>query len=234
MIFELKPGKILRVVLAIICLLFVANMAAILAAFMFGPDSLFARILLRVFSVDGEMNLPTWYASITLFICSLLLSIITLVLRKKKDKYYIHWGGLSLIFTYLSLDEASGIHELLVKPVKLLHLHGNGIFYFSWLIVGIPIALILAIMYMNFLIKLPGKIRILFLVSGMVFVSGVLGMEMIGGWYASIHGTDNLMYMLLTTLEETLEMLGIAVFIYALLTSIHLYGEEIVFRVTSN
>jgi len=52
-------------------------------------------------------------------------------------------------------------------------------------------------------------------------------MEMIDGNYAFIHGTNNFTYMMLTTLEETLEMVGIAVFVYSLLMYLGVDAEEV-------
>ena len=52
-------------------------------------------------------------------------------------------------------------------------------------------------------------------------------MELIGGNYAEIYGRDNLIYIALTTIEESLEMLGVIVFIWALLEYIAATYREI-------
>jgi hypothetical protein len=49
-----------------------------------------------------------------------------------------------------------------------------------------------------------------------VFVFGALGMEMVGGAYFDSHGSQNVTYVALQTVEEILEMVGIIVFIHAL------------------
>jgi hypothetical protein len=90
---------------------------------------------------------------------------------------------------------------------------------------------IFVIAYTNFFINLPRKIGLLFILSGVLFVGGALGMELIGGWYAFTCGTDNLMYRTVAMLEEMLEMIGIAVFIYSLLTYIRTYIKEVVISV---
>ena len=71
--------------------------------------------------------------------------------------------------------------------------------------------------YAKFLLDLPSRTRVLFISSGILFVTGAIGFELIGGWYADKHGTGNITYALITTCEELLEMLGIALFIYTLL-----------------
>jgi hypothetical protein len=59
---------------------------------------------------------------------------------------------------------------------------------------------------------------ILFFVSGSLFVLGAIGFELIGGQHADMYGTNNITYEIITTCEELLEMLGIALFIYTLLS----------------
>jgi len=106
----------------------------------------------------------------------------------------------------------------------------SGIFYFSWVIIGIPLVLLFIFLYRKFVIDIPIKNRFQFILSGILFLSGALGMELIDGWYlASIDGTANFTYMMMTTLEETLEMLGSAFFIYSLL----IYIKSISIRVNT-
>ena len=47
-------------------------------------------------------------------------------------------------------------------------------------------------------------------------------MEMVGSQYASWEGQQNLIYALLATLEEVMEMIGVIIFIYGLL---HYLGQ---------
>lgn len=51
-----------------------------------------------------------------------------------------------------------------------------------------------------------------------------------GGSYASEQGTDTLTYQAIVTVEELLEMLGIATFIHALLSYITDSLQEVVFQ----
>ncbi len=61
---------------------------------------------------------------------------------------------------------------------------------------------------------------ILFVVSGVTFVSGALGVEMFGARHAEVYGKGTLFFAFISTCEEFLEMLGIVIFIYTLLTYI--------------
>lgn len=68
-----------------------------------------------LFDLDQEANLPTWFSSSLLFSVALASLIIVRLSSKVKDlvKRRSFWLGFSLISIYLSLDEASGLHELL-------------------------------------------------------------------------------------------------------------------------
>ena len=64
----------------------------------------------------------------------------------------------------------------------------------------------------------------------MCYVGGALGMELIKGRHSYLYGQKNLAYGVITTIEESLEMLGIVVFIYALLDYIKTYISEVRFE----
>ena len=53
-----------------------------------------------------------------------------------------------------------------------------------------------------------------------IYIGGSIGFELIGGYYAELHGLKNLAYNMLTSTEESLEMAGIILFIWGLLTYI--------------
>lgn len=57
----------------------------------------------------------------------------------------------------------------------------------------------------------------LFITSGATYISGAAGFEMISAYRAYSHGVNDLIYSLITTCEEFLEILGIVIFIYSLL-----------------
>jgi hypothetical protein len=57
-----------------------------------------------------------------------------------------------------------------------------------------------------------------------MYVVGALGMETVSGWYASVHGSETFGYSLFAAAEETLEMAGAVLFIYAMLD--HLKRDE--------
>ncbi|MBW4574805.1 MAG: hypothetical protein KME08_05915 [Aphanothece sp. CMT-3BRIN-NPC111] len=175
------------------------------------------------FNVDAEGSLPTVYSGLALLFSSILLALIGNAPQTKIARYARKWKILSWVFLYLSLDELLGFHDLLNKPLrKFFNL--SGFFHFSWVIpIGI-LVVILAISYIKFIFHLPLKVRILFIVAGLVYVFGAIGLEMINGNYAAVYGEKNFTYQLLVTIEEFLEMTGIVIFINALLYYMNLHS----------
>ena len=72
--------------------------------------------------------------------------------------------------------------------------------------------------YLKFVWALPKRTRLHFIMAGVIFLTGALGIEMLGAREADIYGYYTVIYSFLYSLEEMLEMLGIVLFIYALLS----------------
>ena len=216
MSINLNPRQILKMNLYLILFLLLAHITGIISKYYFAHDHVYG--LVSLFDFDFEKNIPTLYSSLALIVASVLLSLIANA-NKKIGASYIPWYGLSLIFLFLSIDEIASIHERLITPVRD-YFGAAGLLYFSWVI---PYALALVVFifaYSKFLLQLPRNIMFLFLVSGTTFVLGAIGFELIGGRYYELYGSNSIIYSLITTCEELLEMLGIAIFIYTLLTYI--------------
>lgn len=176
------------------------------------------KTVIRLFNVDKEMNIPTLYSSCAMIIASILLGLIAYVHAKQHEAYF-SWAGLSGIFLFLALDEMTELHEMLVGPVRS-SLNTTGVLYFAWVIPYAVLLCIFALTYFKFLFRLPKKTRNLLIISGVTYVSGALVFELIGGKIAEQHGTDALLYAISYSIEEVLEMLGIALLIYTATTYI--------------
>ena len=68
------------------------------------------------------------------------------------------------------------------------------------------------------------------MVAATLFIGGAIGIELVGGRYVELHGRENVTYSMIATLEESLEMAGVIVFIYALLKYIADNYKEVQFR----
>jgi len=213
MSMELYPKKVLTSFLYLILFLLAANIAGIISKHFLGHGSLFGVI--PMFDFDDEQNIPTLFSSFAILLSSILLSVIAYT-QKKLGSPYISWLILAVIFLFLSIDEISLIHERLAIILRGT-LNTSGIFYYAWVIpYGIALIAFVAL-YAKFLFRLPKNIMYLFILSGTIYVTGVLGFELLGGMESTAHNEATLKFSILYTLEELFEMVGIAIFIYTLL-----------------
>lgn len=164
-----------------------------------------------LFSLSYEQNVPTWYTSALLFACALTLAVIAVGARRAGG-FVKHWWGLSAAFLYISLDEVVEIHE-----GASAWLDWGGVFYFSWVVPAAVVVAVFAAAYRRFLAHLPRDTRNRFLLSGGIYVTGALVMELPLGYWAERAGSDNLVYGLIDFVEESMEMLGVNLFLLALL-----------------
>ncbi len=172
--------------------------------------------LLAKLNVDGEETIPAWFSSSLLLSCSILLAVIASGVKRAGERYKLHWFTLSIIFALLSLDESIAVHESFIVPMQSL-LNTGGLLLFAWVIPGGAFVLVFVLVYLKFLFYLPAQTRRLFMVAGALYISGSLGLEMLGGLQVSLHGMAHIAVFALQTIEELLEMTGIILFLYALM-----------------
>lgn len=172
--------------------------------------------------MDAEQTIPTWYSSSLLLLCAGLLAVIAQIKMKNVAPYRYHWSLLSAIFLGLSVDEAVGLHEKAIEPLRE-SFNLTGLLYFSWIIPGIAFLLAFILLYIKFLRHLPKQTQNLFLIGGAIYVLGSIGIEMIGGMFWESIGPYTILYQVVAITEELFEMLGVNIFIYALLSYIFSY-----------
>jgi hypothetical protein len=168
------------------------------------------------FNLDAENNVPTFFGALLLVAVAGLLALTGTIKRKGRDRFSAHWGVLSLLFLFLAFDEASAIHEALIMPLRTAF-KAEGIFHYAWVIAAIPLVVMFLVGFAKFFFHLPKRSRFLIGLAVGTYIGGALGLELAGGWYADKFGLNNWGYVLLTTVEETLEMTGIVILIYGLL-----------------
>lgn len=174
--------------------------------------------LFPLFDLDEEYNIPTFFSVMLLIFAGLLLAVITMQTGRRQASDLSKWLILSLGFFCMAYDEAFLVHERLIHPIRsLLGNSSLGIFYYAWVIPGMTLVFFLALFYLKFLLHLPARTRFRFVLAATLYLGGCIGFEFIGGWYAEANGTHSLAYNLITTVEESLEMAGLIVFIHALL-----------------
>ncbi|MGR3293356.1 MAG: hypothetical protein ACUZ9M_04980 [Candidatus Scalindua sp.] len=212
-----KPKQITKFIVFIVIFLTFAHITGQWASLYFELEGEHKPIVVW-FDLDEELNFPSYYSTVSLLFCSSLLAVITFAKRKNKERY-LYWFGLAVIFLFLSMDESIGLHESLKSKVQIA-LNTSKSFYSAWVIPYSIALIIFLLVYVKFVFNLPSKTRILFLIAGLVYVVGALGMEIIGEFYSKLHADNITLVIMLTTIEELLEMTGIVIFIYTLMSYI--------------
>ena len=213
---SLNPLSVARVLGATALVLVLASVAGQLTVYLTGHDHVHG--LVRLTYVDDEQNIPTFFEALLLFCAALLFAVITVLERKNARPRGPYWAVLSAGFLLMACDEAASLHELLSEPMSSLWGGSpRGIFYHPWVIPGIAVVIVCGLFFVGFLRHLPAKTRLRLLAAAVLYVGGAIGFELIGNHYAAIHGDHTLMYSMIATVEESLEMAGSIVLIYTLL-----------------
>jgi len=150
-------------------------------------------------SLSYEQNLPTWFSSSLLLLCSIAAG--TIAAARSSMRW--HWWGMSFVAGWMSLDEAAEIHEHLSG-----HFDTHGVLYFDWVIPAALIVLALAVLYIPFVRRLDAVTRKRLVIAATIYVGGALIMELPLGWITEHRGMEGLGYALVDWVEETMEMVG--------------------------
>lgn len=196
----------------------IAGAARELAAHWSGTPS--SSYGLKILRLDAENTLPVWYSSTQLTVCALLLFLLALQAGAAGSKQRPGWLLLAFGFLYLSMDETASLHEILIDKLKAVF-HTTGVFTFGWVLVAIPAVILVVLLLSRFILRLPRPTQPLFVASGAIYVLGSVGLEMFGAPIFEAQGIDAPAYVASVVAEETLEIVGITLFLTSLLMHAH-------------
>ena len=176
----------------------------------FGAD----KHWLDVLNMDRELNLPTLFSGLLLLMAAMLLQRLSNAPGKESAG---DWTLLSRIFVFLALDEALQIHEILILPGLRHQVHPA--LASTWVIPYGLVAGGLLWRFRHFLTTLPATTSVRFLRSGGIYVAGAIGLEMVGSFAVrtGLIRLHSFWYGTITGLEESLEILGVILFLHALM-----------------
>ena len=227
MIIELNlptPRRLTSVLMTIILALLALSLVGQFSRLELGYDTV--KGLVPMFFVDYESNIPTWYSSMALMLASVLAGFLALTSKRVAKENVIYWAGIWLLFMLLSLDEIVGIHERAIEPLNEIY-DFTGFLGYSWVILGAIAVAIFTALFLRFVLRQRPFVRNLIILSGVVFVGGAIGVEMISAWIDAQRGLENWQYVIAVTIEEGCEMTGVAIFIHALMLVLHDQIEKI-------
>lgn len=215
---DLSPRKVLRWVLAAAAVLTATSVAGQVLV-REAPSVPLAGGIAHRLHVDSEQSLPTIFSVLLIGAVAALLASIAVLHRRTGSRDSWYWATAAALALLLALDEYLSLHEQLVEPVRAALGSGPaGLLHYAWVVPGVGAVLVTSVVFMPFLRRLPTRLRHLVLVSGSLYLAGALCMESVGGALENAAGDrGSYGYVAATTLEETLEVLGVAVLLYALL-----------------
>lgn len=182
----------------------------------YGTQSGALHKLATLFLFEEERNLPTVFNVFLLVAAAAALGTVAMFRFASGDRWRWHWLFLAAWFLLMSYDEAAQVHEKLGTLVEGVT-HTTGFLAFAWVIPGMAAVLVIGLAFVRFLLALPGRSALLFLVAGAMYVFGAIGMEMIEAKVFTQTGLDTATFSLLATVEETFEMAGLIVLLHATL-----------------
>ena len=180
-----------------------------------------------LFNLDRELNFPTWYSALMLASCAILLKIIAIGKKQQGDRYTKDWQLLSVIFWWLAIDEVVSIHEILIIPEVSEALNLPWFLHSMWVIPGVAFVVWFGKRYSKFVRHLPPDSKRHFIIAACTYIGGALIMEMLGSHFAESIGQQHIVYALIATGEELLEMIGVVLFIRALLHYLYKWTERL-------
>ena len=211
---EVSPARVLQGMLLAVAALTAAHLVAqVRNGFVGNADRSWLNTLVYL---NNEETFASWYSSMALLGVAALLGAVAQRARRSEGSYPLHWAALAAIFVAMSLDESARLHEMADTRLKSA-LDTGGLLYFAWVLPALAVVAAVVVSYLGLLRSLPPRTRALFVLAGVVYVLGAAGGEMLQGPIVEERGTENAPFVILSTVEEVFEMVGVAILVYALL-----------------
>lgn len=211
---SLRPKSVAKIFLVVSLIMVVGHIGGRISYHYFGRTFGF-----YFFDLNREDSIPTFVASMQIFVCSVLLFVIARLVRMNKQPGFWYWVGLAVMFLYIAVDETVRIHEKLGGPLRRIY-DPAALYDMVWLVPYVTFVIIIGLIYLKFVLNLPRKTKLLFILSGLIYLAGAVAFEYISGRQDALYGIGDFGYQAFIVLEEGLELMGIVLFLYALLNHI--------------
>ena len=213
-LWRVSPRQICSFLVIIALVFFVLHCASEALIHFAGVSEKFYQDFFDAINLDEEFNLTAIYSGLLLYASSFLLKEIAVSSQggKRRD-----WMLLSKVFLFLAFDEVFQVHELFVIPGLRQYLHPS--LASIWVIpYGILFALF-SFKFIPFFLSLRNQVSVLSLISGGVYVSGAIVFEALNSWLVRTGqiSRSSFYYEFISGFEELFEMVGIIIFLYALM-----------------
>jgi hypothetical protein len=213
--------RVMRVLIAAWVIVVAANVVSRWIGWNIPLTPLRAQVLF-FFATGGEATLGTWFTIAMMLMIVLLAMLIATAARAHGSPWWRYWYGLAAVFTVMSIDEQVQLHESLVVPMQRLFGITTGPFLLAWVIPALALVVVVALVFLRFVIALPRRTRIWFVASIALYLVGAAGMELVdGATFDLLQSLGPMAELLgketLYAVEEAIEMLGIMMIVSTLL-----------------
>lgn len=233
MTFALYRKRITGVLLAVLIVLLLMHGVVVAGHLVFKVPW---GALTTLFDVDIEANIPTLF-NISLFVIASLLFYVVGRVAPKGGRW--GWYLMAAVMGFLAVDEGSQIHErFMVFTLRLMNDGALGIgkmgwLFYAWIIPYVAAAMVLVAVLLPWFLRQDGRTRFGLFLAGAVYIAGAVMAEaysgkvaealLVGGAAGNTPGWlpcdvyrpgncflyGDARFVLITTLEEALEMLGL-------------------------
>ena len=196
-----------------------------------GVSEKFYQDFFDAINLDEEFNLTALYSGMLLYASSFLLKEIASSCRGGKSK---DWMLLSKVFLFLAFDEVFQVHELFVISGLRQYLHPS--LASIWVIPYGILFVLFSFKFVPFFLKLRSRVSVLALISGGVYVLGAIVFEALNSWLVRTEqiSRSGFYYEFISGFEELFEMLGVIIFLYALLLELRSRFPRLEYSFTMN
>lgn len=170
------------------------------------------NLIWTAFDIGDEANVAVWIASSFW----LLLGALAILAALTAPRFTRSWWLFATVAVIASADEAGQLHEKLfvvgdrMAPYVPIDVHYN------WVIPGALISLVVAALLIRLVLSLRRGVAIGLIAAGATFLTGALVIETITGLVQRAEGGMTNLYFVLMYIEETFELVGVAIAIIAL------------------
>lgn len=217
-----------KIVVWTVVLLIILDIAAVLTCFLAEATksteiASVTRDIFLGFEFTNEHNIPAWISSMLWAI----FGILGLGLAAAAKGRRLGFVAIGVVGLFASLDEYAMIHERLAAVGDKFVPDGIASSIGAWVIPGLLVALFVGLVLLRFVWRLPHSARIRLFIAAVIFLAGSLGAEAL--WWQLTGGSPEgvtPLALILSGLEENLEILGVAVAIAALSSLIKVVRNE--------
>ena len=201
--YNISEKKSILYLMLIVPVLASLSLLGQISKFFWGHERLFGFVYF--FNFGSEANLPTIFNVFLLLFTSIIVFLIFLNI-KTNNIIRKYWFGLFFLFLYLGIDEGWVIHERLLTSLQDL-INFKYTFFITAPLLILPVVLI----FIRFLFLIPKNLIKWIIIAATIYLLGVAGLEIVSILYKKVYGGGFILEVI-STFEESMELLGIIIF----------------------